>query len=191
MLTGRRLRGGQFMDQRERVVLLQHCLKTRNIFRVRELLIENLRVYSEDKAFLIYCYELVKKDKLIFQRHDHELLDSVLEKWSELDYQLLLQKLTKNFSQMRYYLAIQLCSYFYELEQKEKERKEAEEAEALLKLEAEAESKKDKKIKIKIKRLKREKKKRTAKEKHKLAGIHTTGYLLILMILQLIYGFKI
>ena len=180
------------MSQIERLELLKYCIRTRNIFKVRELLLENVRDFPEDKEFLIYCYELVKRDRLIFQNHNHEILEPVLEKWSVDAYEELLEKLIRNFSQMRYHLCMQLSAHFFEL--KKQELALLAEEKALLELEKQKENeekeKKKEKRKIKIKRPKRRKRERSAKEKHTLAGVHTTGYLLIVMILQLIYSYK-
>ena len=178
------------MNQSERLEVLKYCLRTRNIFKVRELLLENIQDFPEDKEFLLYCYELVKRDSLIFQKHNHELLEPILEKWSEESYEELLQKLIRNFSQMRYHLCMQLSIHFFEL--KKQELALLAEEEALLEIEKqkESEAKEKKKRKIKIKKPKRRKRERSDKDKHTLAGVHTTGYLLIVMILQLIYSYK-
>lgn len=168
------------MEKQSRLDQLNHYLKTRNLFRVRELLIENLADFSEDKEFLMVCYNLAKKDLLVFQKHDHELLEPNLAKWSWEDYEKLTGRLKKNFSQMRYYLVMQLSVNFYKIRQEEQEK--------LLAIEiAEKENAEQmRQGKWRLKLYKRSKRGRSDKEKHTLLAIRTTLFLLVAMMVQLI-----
>ena len=148
------------------------CLKKRNILRVRELLLHNLRENADDKDFLNDCYHLVLGDSLVFQKHNDEMLDYTLTHWDEEMYPNLLADLKKNFSRKRYHLAMELALYFYEQKHQQEEENEEE-------LEIELKPKKKKKPK-KPKRV------IPLEQKYTLTGIGTTSLLLIAMIIQLL-----
>ncbi|MDD6759778.1 MAG: hypothetical protein PUD99_00010 [Turicibacter sp.] len=148
------------------------CLKKRNILRVRELLLHNLRENADDKDFLNDCYHLVLADSLVFQKHNDEMLDYTLTHWDEEMYPNLLADLKKNFSRKRYHLAMELALYFYEQKHQQEEENEEE-------LEIELKPKKKKKPK-KPKRV------IPLEQKYTLTGIGTTSLLLIAMIIQLL-----
>ena len=148
------------------------CLKKRNILRVRELLLHNLRENADDKDFLNDCYHLVLGDSLVFQKHNDEMLDYTLTHWDEEMYPNLLADLKKNFSRKRYHLAMELALYFYEQKHQQEEENEEE-------LEIELKPKKKKKTK-KPKRV------IPLEQKYTLTGIGTTSLLLIAMIIQLL-----
>ena len=148
------------------------CLKKRNILRVRELLLHNLRENADDKDFLNDCYHLVLGDSLVFQKHNDEMLDYTLTHWDEEMYPNLLADLKKNFSRKRYHLAMELALYFYEQKHQQEEENEEE-------LEIELKPKKKKKTK-KPKRV------IPLEQKYTLTGIGTMSLLLIAMIIQLL-----
>lgn len=165
------------MEKQSRLEQLKHCLKTRNLHEARALLVSNLIDFPEDKDFLMICYKLAKEDSLIFQKHNHELLDMDVENMNEEVYEDLIENMMRNFSQIRYDLGMQLSLYFYELKQKE--------AEAMIMEEKEGGVKK-KKWRERVKFPKRIKKKRSDRERYTLAGIKMTGFLLICLVVELI-----
>ena len=146
------------------------CLKKRNILRVRELLLHNLRENADDKDFLNDCYHLVLGDSLVFQKHNDEMLDYTLTHWDEEMYPNLLADLKKNFSRKRYHLAMELALYFYEQKHQQEEENEEE-------LEIELKPKK---------KTKKPKRVIPLEQKYTLTGIGTTSLLLIAMIIQLL-----
>ena len=168
-------KGGIVMTSEEkeaRFETLSLCLKKRDIFKARELLIENLNLYVDDKDFLNDCYHLVLKDSLIFQKHNDEMLDYTPAHWSEDMYPDLLNNLKRNFSRKRYHLAMELAIYFHDQKKAQEEENENE---------LEIELKPTKK-----KRQKKPKRVIPLEEKYLLTGITTTTMLLIGMVIQLI-----
>ena len=159
-------------EKEARFETLSLSLKKRDIFKARELLTENLNIYSYDKDFLNDCYHLVLGDPLVFQKHNDEMLDYTLTHWDEEVYPNLLADLKKNFSRKRYHLAMELALYFYEQKHQQEEENEEE-------LEIELKPKKKKKPK-KPKRV------IPLEQKETLTGIGTTSLLLIAMIIQLL-----
>lgn len=154
-------------------------IRKRSIFTVRNMLVDILTLCPDDADFLITCYDLVKNDSLIFQRHNYEILDYDVNHWSEEGYAKLKKTLEMNFSRKRYHLCLDLAIHFYELTQV------VEEVEVEEELEEEDE-------KSKKKRQKREKKKREHRhhwkndhEKYMLTGVGTTAILLLGMVIQL------
>ena len=168
-------KGGIVMTSEEkeaRFETLSLCLKKRDIFKARELLIENLNLYVDDKDFLNDCYHLVLTDSLIFQKHNDEMLDYTPAHWSEDMYPDLLNNLKRNFSRKRYHLAMELAIYFHDQKKAQEEENENE---------LEIELKPTKK-----KRQKKPKRVISLEEKYLLTGITTTTMLLIGMVIQLI-----
>lgn len=168
-------KGGIVMTSEEkeaRFETLSLCLKKRDIFKARELLIENLNSYVDDKDFLNDCYHLVLTDSLIFQKHNDEMLDYTPAHWSEDMYPDLLNNLKRNFSRKRYHLAMELAIYFHDQKKAQEEENENE---------LEIELKPTKK-----KRQKKPKRVIPLEEKYLLTGITTTTMLLIGMVIQLI-----
>lgn len=168
-------KGGIVMTSEEkeaRFETLSLCLKKRDIFKARELLIENLNLYVDDKDFLNDCYHLVLTDSLIFQKHNDEMLDYTPAHWSEDMYPDLLNNLKRNFSRKRYHLAMELAIYFHDQKKAQEEENENE---------LEIELKPTKK-----KRQKKPKRVIPLEEKYLLTGITTTTMLLIGMVIQLI-----
>ena len=168
-------KGGIVMTSEEkeaRFETLSLCLKKRDIFKARELLIENLNLYVDDKDFLNNCYNLVLTDSLIFQKHNDEMLDYTPAHWSEDMYPDLLNNLKRNFSRKRYHLAMELAIYFHDQKKAQEEENENE---------LEIELKPTKK-----KRQKKPKRVISLEEKYLLTGITTTTMLLIGMVIQLI-----
>lgn len=167
-------KGGIVMTSEEkeaRFETLSLCLKKRDIFKARELLIENLNLYVDDKDFLNDCYHLVLTDSLIFQKHNDEMLDYTPAHWSEDMYPDLLNNLKRNFSRKRYHLAMELSIYFHD------QKKAQEENENELEIELKP---------TKKKRQKKPKRVISLEEKYLLTGITTTTMLLIGMVIQLI-----
>ncbi|MDO5795345.1 MAG: hypothetical protein Q4Q00_14305 [Turicibacter sp.] len=159
-------------EKEARFETLSLCLKKRDIFKARELLIENLNLYVDDKDFLNDCYHLVLTDSLIFQKHNDEMLDYTPAHWSEDMYPDLLNNLKRNFSRKRYHLAMELAIYFHDQKKAQEEENENE---------LEIELKPTKK-----KRQKKPKRVIPLEEKYLLTGITTTTMLLIGMVIQLI-----
>ncbi|MDE5978021.1 MAG: hypothetical protein K2G70_06110 [Turicibacter sp.] len=149
------------------------CLKKRDLLKIREILLDNLKKYADDKDFLADCYHLSLRDSLIFQEHNLEMLDYVLEHWSEDNYPQLLADLKKNFSRRRYHLAMNLATYFYEQKQPQEEAEENDELELELKP-------------VKKKRAKKPKRILPLEEKYTVTGIGTTSLLLLVMVVQLL-----
>ncbi len=170
------MKGGVYMLEEEKEARLEEMtvfLQRRNLLKVREMLLQNLTAYSEDKEFLTDCYHLVLGDPLIFQKHNGEILDYTVTHWEEERYPALLADLKKNFSRKRYHLAMNVACYFEELKQQQEEVEEQEELEVELKEKKKRKPKKPKRI------LPRE-------QKYLLTGITTTSLLLIGMVVQLI-----
>lgn len=167
-----------FVDEKEAFLEeFKLNIRKRSIFTVRNMLVELLKLYPEDEALINVCYELVKNDSLIFQRHNLELLDYDVRHWSEEGYAKLLKSLGANFSRKRYHLCMDLAIHFYELSQVvEEEEIELEEDDE------EGNTKKAKKEKKK--RVKRHHWK-TDQEKYRLTGVGTTAILLLGMVIQL------
>lgn len=156
-------------EKQTRLAELQLCLKKRNIWRVRELLTQNLQDAVADKEFLVQCYDLVKEDPLIFQPHNQEILDYEVSRWTQEAYEQFVMNLPSNYSRKRYHLAMELALYLYA--QKLEKEKEIEE-----KL---APKKKKKAKKVKPKR------NIPIKERYKLTGVGTTAILLLAMVIEL------
>ena len=170
------MKGGVYMLEEEKEARLEEMtvfLQRRNLLKVREMLLQNLTTYSEDKEFLTDCYHLVLGDPLIFQKHNGEILDYTVTHWEEERYPTLLADLKKNFSRKRYHLAMNVACYFEEVKQQQAEVEEQEELEVELKEKKKRKPKKPKRI------LPRE-------QKYLLTGITTTSLLLIGMVVQLI-----
>lgn len=165
------------MDQQNCLEELKHCLKTRNLYEARTLLVHTLSAFSGDREFLMICFELAKQDSLIFQKHNQELLDLNLENWNEEQYGELINQLEKNFSMIRYHLGLQLSLYFYGLKQKEIEAALEEEKKVI---------EKKKKWRERLRFPKRKKKIRSDHERCTLAGIQMTAFLLVWLIVELV-----
>ncbi len=159
-------------EKEARFETLSLILKKRDIFKARELLIENLKLYDDDKDFLNDCYHLVLTDSLVFQKHNNEILDYTPTHWSEDQYPNLLTHLKKNFSRKRYHLAMELAIYFHE---QKKAQEEANENELEIELKP-----------TKKKRPKKPKRVLPLEQKYLLTGITTTTVLLVAMVIQLI-----
>ena len=160
-------------EKEARFETLSLILKKRDIFKARELLIENLKLYDDDKDFLNDCYHLALTDSLVFQKHNDEMLDYTPAHWSEDMYPNLLTDLKKNFSRKRYHLAMELALYFYEQKHQQEEEENKEELEIELKPKKKKKPKKPKRV-IPL------------EQKYTLTGIGTTSLLLIAMIIQLL-----
>ncbi len=170
------MEGGAFMTSEEKEARFEdfvQWLKKRDILKVREVLLNNLLEYADDKAFLNDCYHLVLSDSLVFQKHNEEMLDYKLTHWDEEMYPNLLSNLKKNFSRKRYHLAMDLALYFYEQKHQQEEEENEEELEIELKPKKKKKPKKPKRI-------------MPLEEKYTLTGIGTTSALLIVMIIQLL-----
>lgn len=179
------------MNREDCLLALQQSIKKRDLFKVRDLLMQNLNDYPSDLEFLRKCLDIAAADPLIFHKHDQEYLNSNDQKWNWSDYSYLKERLRKNFSQERYATAIVMAGYFEILR--------IEEAEAAAKLEAEqleAELKKSRAEKKKQKRLLKKQQREARKLKrindqklpHKqmLMGVKISGLLLIYFIVHLI-----
>lgn len=170
------MEGGVTMTTEEKEARFEEvvgCLKKRNILRIRELLLDNLRENADDKEFLNDCYQLVLGDSLVFQEHNGEMLDYTLTHWDKEMYPNLLADLKKNFSRKRYHLAMDLALYFYEQKHQQEEAEKEEELEIELKPKKKKKPKKPKRV-IPI------------EQKYTLTGIGTTSLLLIAMVIQLL-----
>lgn len=148
-------------------------IRKRSIFTVRNMLVKVLALCPEDEDLLTTCYDLVKNDSLIFQRHNYEILDYDVKHWSEEGYEKLLKSLQVNFSRKRYHLCMDLAIHFYELTQVVEEE--------VLEEDADEEIPK----KVKKKRVHRHYWKNDH-EKYMLTGVGTTAILLLSMAIQLI-----
>lgn len=148
-------------------------IRKRSIFTVRKMLVDVLTLCPEDADFLMNCYDLVKNDSLIFQRHNYEILDYDVRHWSEDGYAKLKKTLDVNFSRKRYHLCLDLAMHFYELTQVVEEEIEEE-------VEEEGKAKKVKKKRVKRHHWKND------HEKYMLTGVGTTAILLLGMVIQLI-----
>ena len=107
----------------------QMNIRKRSIFTVRNMLVKLLTLCPEDEEFLIQCYDLVKNDSLVFQRHNLEILDYDVRHYSEEGYEKLKKTLGTNFSRKRYHLCMDLAIHFYELTQVVEEEEVDEELE--------------------------------------------------------------
>jgi len=179
------------VNQEECLIELERAIKTRNLFKVRELLMDNLKNFPTDREFLEKCAELAHHDALIYHKHDQEYLNANDQKWNRSDYSYLKQRLRKNFSYERYQVAIKMADYFEILRVKEAE--EAAKLEAELALEAlrktRAEKKKQKRLLKKQQREARKLKRRAERNlprKQVLMGVKVSGLAIIYLIIYLI-----
>ncbi|MCL1950136.1 MAG: hypothetical protein FWF59_10435 [Turicibacter sp.] len=173
------------VDELERVV------KTRNLFRVRELLQKNLDLYPLEPEFLQKCTRIAQKDALTFQKHDQEYLNPNEEKWNKSDFSYLKQRLGKNFSWERYEMAIAMAGYFerQKIAEAEEAAKLAAELEATEHKESRAERKRQKKLLKQQKREAQKAKRRSERNlpaKQILLGVQVSGLLLIYYLVYLI-----
>lgn len=173
------------IDQDERLHQINRAVKTRNIYLVRELLLQNLADCVDDPDFLNACYQVVKGDTLIFHAHDKEALQPVIERWSKEACADLEASLKRNFSQLRYATLMKVKRHLHELALKEKAELELAQLEEE---EQEALKKRRKKLRERIRLPKRKKKIRPEKEKNLLGAVETTTFLIIVLIIKLILG---
>lgn len=179
------------MDHEAFLEDLRKLSKTRNLLKIRELLIGALVEYAGEPELLSACLAFAEKDPLIFRQHDGERISPYLDEYSVTDFNYLRYRLEKNFSAYRYRQGITLALHFEKLRQEElaeAQRLIAEqEAEALRNTPAEKKRIKKalKKEKKQARRLKR-KKKRNEKDWQVLVGTQSAGLLLLYMVIQLL-----